>query len=32
MARISDFFFFQKNRKLENFFFEGMQVREDWLV
>ena len=35
MARVSDlFFFFQKNSspKKNCFLFEGLKVREDWLV
>ena len=35
MARVSDlFFFFQKNSSLKkkSFLFEGLKVREDWLV
>ena len=33
MARVSDFFsFFQSKSKKIVFFFEGLKVREDWLV
>ena len=36
MARLNDFFFFfQKNQSLKKkkcFLFEGVKVREDWLV
>ena len=34
MARVSDFFLFSKESKSEKkcFLFEGVKVREDWLV
>ena len=36
VARVSDFFFFSKESKSEKrkktFFYEGVKVREDWLV
>ena len=34
MARVSDFFFFKKSKseKKNCFLFEGVKVREDWLV
>ena len=34
MARVSDFFFIQKNPTLKKivFFLEGVKVRKDWLV
>ena len=34
MARVIFFFFFQKNPSLKKncFLFEGVKVREDWLV
>ena len=35
MARVSDFFFIQKNptlKKIVLFFLEGVKVRKDWLV